>query len=69
MHSRFRNAGYERLREYPNNGALATRLVLQAFFFYFAIGIILAIVSLFAEKVKLWMALVPASLSFLLLVW
>ncbi|GFQ91852.1 hypothetical protein TNCT_435291 [Trichonephila clavata] len=69
MHSRYRHTGYQRLRDYPNNGALTTRLILILFFTYFALGIIFAIISVFVEKFKWWIALLPAAISFVLLVW
>ncbi|GFQ91850.1 hypothetical protein TNCT_435281 [Trichonephila clavata] len=69
MLSRSRHTGYPRLGDYPNNGALATRLILILFFTYFAIGIIFAISSVFVEGFKWWIALLPAAISFVLLVW
>ncbi|GFQ91845.1 hypothetical protein TNCT_435261 [Trichonephila clavata] len=69
MHSGTRHTGYQRLGAHPNNGAFATRFILKLFFFNFALGISLAVVSIFTEVLALWIAVLLVAMSFILLVW
>ncbi|GFY75066.1 hypothetical protein TNIN_477071, partial [Trichonephila inaurata madagascariensis] len=63
----FRRAGYETIDDHPNNGALATRFILNAFFFIFNVAFTLCF---FPPRQKVGgKFLILFAISILLLVW